>query len=153
MEDIFDRLIRREGGYVHDPVDPGGESKWGISKRSYPHLDIKSLTKEDARAIYYRDYFVRYGINTLPECLQELMLDWAVHSGRVAVKTLQRLTGARDDGIIGVETLQRLTDVSLSSLKTQLVGERLRFYARLVQRNPSLAKYIVGWINRTLEFL
>ena len=52
FEDAFDRLISHEGGYVNDPLDPGGETKFGISKRSYPTLDIAALTREDARAIY-----------------------------------------------------------------------------------------------------
>ena len=46
------RVITNEGGYVNDPDDPGGETKYGISKRSYPALDIKNLTVEQATAIY-----------------------------------------------------------------------------------------------------
>src|SRR5690606_28008981 len=47
-------VLKHEGGYVNNPSDPGGETKYGISKRSYPELDIANLTQEDAIAIYYR---------------------------------------------------------------------------------------------------
>jgi len=53
---IIDHVLKVEGGYVHDPNDPGGETKYGISKRSYPDLDIANLTRDEAAAIYERDY-------------------------------------------------------------------------------------------------
>ena len=56
LQVVLDDLIEREGGYVNDPDDPGGETKFGISKRAYPHLDIKNLTEEHAADIYYNDY-------------------------------------------------------------------------------------------------
>ena len=46
-----------EGGYVSDIDDPGGETKFGISKKSFPGEDIKSLTIERARAIAYTQYW------------------------------------------------------------------------------------------------
>ena len=55
----FDRLIWHEGGYANDPDDPGGETNWGISKRAYPNLVIKALTREQAREIYQRDFWNR----------------------------------------------------------------------------------------------
>ena len=50
-DDVFDRLIGHEGEYSNDPNDPGGETKWGISKRAYPNLDIKNLTRDGAKTI------------------------------------------------------------------------------------------------------
>ena len=57
-------VLENEGGYVNDPADPGGETKYGISKRSYPALDIKNLTVEQATAIYLRDFWQFGGIIT-----------------------------------------------------------------------------------------
>ena len=56
FDKAFDRLMGHEGGYTPGKGDPGGETKWGISKRSYPHLDIQSLTRDDAKVIYRRDF-------------------------------------------------------------------------------------------------
>ena len=55
----FEKVLRHEGGYVNDPLDLGGETKYGISKRSYPHLDIKNLTLDQAKQIYFRDFWQR----------------------------------------------------------------------------------------------
>ena len=61
--ELFDKAMNfvglMEGGYVNDPIDKGGETKYGISKRSYPNLDIKNLTKEQAREIYYKDFWLK----------------------------------------------------------------------------------------------
>jgi hypothetical protein len=65
MSEHFERavafVLRHEGGYVNDPRDPGGETKYGISKRAYPRLDIKGLTEADAKEIYRRDYWEKAG--------------------------------------------------------------------------------------------
>ncbi|KWT77357.1 glycosyl hydrolase 108 family protein [Candidatus Magnetominusculus xianensis] len=58
-------VLDAEGGYVNDPDDPGGETKYGISKRAYPSLDIKSLTIEDAKRLYRRDYWGRASCDAL----------------------------------------------------------------------------------------
>ena len=79
FDQAFDRLISNEGGYVNNPADPGGETNWGISKRSYPDVDIANLTREGAKAIYLRDFWQRgqmdqydpaiaSGFGTLPSC-------------------------------------------------------------------------------------
>ena len=58
LEIVYDTLDH-EGGYVNDPTDPGGETNYGISKRAYPKIDIKALTKHEAVKIYYKDYWVK----------------------------------------------------------------------------------------------
>ena len=62
-------VLKWEGEYSNDPSDPGGETKYGISKRAYPELDIKSLTKEDAARIYYRDYWQPLDCDSRPDDL------------------------------------------------------------------------------------
>ncbi len=64
VDDLIDNW---EGGYVSDPDDPGGETNMGISKRSYPTLDIKHLTRDDAVAIYYRDFWQKYKLDSIPD--------------------------------------------------------------------------------------
>src|SRR4030067_2776049 len=53
----IDLILAEEGGYVIDPLDPGGETKYGISKRAYPEINIPSLTTEQGKAIYMGDYW------------------------------------------------------------------------------------------------
>ena len=65
----FDMVIGNEGGYVNDPYDKGRETKYGISKKQYPHVDIPSLTLEQARDIYHKDYWCRYKCDCLPDAL------------------------------------------------------------------------------------
>lgn len=72
-------LLHFEGGYVNDPNDAGGETKYGISKRAYPNLDIASLTKSDAAEIYLRDYWDACRCSEMPEPLSLSVFDYAVN--------------------------------------------------------------------------
>jgi lysozyme family protein len=83
--------LQEEGGYSFDPQDPGGETNFGISKRSYPHLDIKNLTIDQASDIYYRDYWMAAGCYRIKsETLAAKLFDLAVNTGpRSAAKFLQ----------------------------------------------------------------
>jgi len=56
FDDAFERLLGLEGAYVNDPRDAGGETKYGISRRSYPGEIIRTMTIERAKEIYLRDY-------------------------------------------------------------------------------------------------
>lgn len=83
--DYFDRcvtfVLKQEGGYVNDPHDAGGETNFGISKRAYPSIDIKSLTREEAIEIYRDDYWKTIGCEKMdwPLCL--IVFDTAVNMG------------------------------------------------------------------------
>ena len=81
-------VLGEEGGYVNNPADPGGETNWGISKRAYPNVDIKNLTRDDAKAIYLKDYWQPlqpYGLSPL---LQKIAFECAVNQGLERCKTL-----------------------------------------------------------------
>jgi lysozyme family protein len=87
----FEVVVGLEGGHVRDPRDPGGETKWGISKRSYPHLDIAALTLEDAQEIYRRDYWYALNLNAQPWPKALCLFDCAVNMGRgVALELYQQ---------------------------------------------------------------
>jgi lysozyme family protein len=98
-DEAFDRLIGHEGGYVNDPKDPGGETNWGISKRAYPQLDIRALTRDDARRIYRADFWDRVHGDEMYDGVAFQTFDFAVNSGiETAVRYLQRACGVADDG-------------------------------------------------------
>jgi lysozyme family protein len=91
FEQAIELLLAIEGGYVNDPDDPGGETKYGISKRSYPHLDIENLTVEEAKAIYHRDFWTPIAAVVNEPRLRILAFDTAVHSGvQTALSWLDR---------------------------------------------------------------
>jgi lysozyme family protein len=102
----FEYVMYHEGGYVKDPKDAGGETKYGISKRSYPHLDIKNLTQDQARQIYFVDFWMKSKCEQIEnENIAAKLFDLAVHAGiPQAIKLIQRAlraagTQVTEDGI------------------------------------------------------
>lgn len=151
--DIIDRVIAREGGakVTRDPIDPGGVTKYGISKRTYPDVDIENLTYEQAKDIYIRDYFVGTRIIMLPTELQEPVLDFCVHSGeKHAVRYLQKVLNVDQDGRIGPKTLTAVRQQNLTQLLSAYQRERVLFLCRQVAAKPIKVKYLVGWVARVM---
>ena len=141
----FERLIGHEGGYVADSRDPGGETKYGISKRAYPRLDIKALTLQDAQAIYRRDYWDKCRCGELPEGVAFDVFDAAVNSGPAqAARWLQAAVGAKVDGIIGPATLAAARKLPAPTVRARLSGVRLEFMASL----PTWPAFGRGWARR-----
>lgn len=139
------RILGHEGGEVNDPADPGGHTKWGISQRSYPDLDIGSLTVEEAAAIYLRDYAVPLMLWRFEDGVAFQLFDFAVNSGPLtAIKQLQQAIGVDDDGVIGQDTLDAIAARSESDLVMMVIAERLDYMASL-RTWPDHGK---GWVRR-----
>ena len=107
FETVVHMVLEHEGGYVNHPSDPGGETKYGISKRAYPDVDIAELTKDDAADLYKRDYWDRIKGDDLPVGVACFVMDYAVNSGiSRASNALQSVCGITNgDGIIGPASL------------------------------------------------
>lgn len=133
FDHAFDLVFGHEGGYVNDPQDPGGETKFGISKRAYPHLDIKNLTKDDAKRIFYKDFWGPAGCDALPDILKFHVFDFAVNSGPAqAVKILQIILKTDViDGTIGPKTLAAIGNYDLRELGIRYNLDRLEFMTNL----------------------
>lgn len=145
FDQCFERLLGHEGGYVNNPADPGGETKFGISRRAYPGEDIKCLTVERAKAIYLRDYWGPAGCDAVPEELRFDLLDLAVNSGpHMAVVLLQRVVGEAQDGILGPRTLRAAQSMPVQRLRARFIGMRLAFMAEL----PTWSAFGRGWAKR-----
>lgn len=145
FDDAFSRLMGHEGGYVNNPADPGGETQWGISKRSYPMVDIKNLTRDDAKAIYRRDFWNRINADKLHDGVAFQAFDFAVHSGiEIAVRHLQRAVGTADDGHWGPYSQAAADAMSESDTIMRLNAERLDFMTRL-SNWPNASR---GWSRR-----
>lgn len=144
----FEWLMKWEGEvYENDPDDAGGETKYGIDKRSHPELDIRNLTREQAKDIYRREYWGRVKADELPYPVGEVVADIAVNNGPVrAAKWLQEAIGAAPDGIIGPRTLVAANRLPAQSLALALIHRREIFYRSIARGNQ--AKFLRGWLNR-----
>lgn len=150
FDQCFDKLIAHEGGYSNDAKDPGGETNFGISKRAYPQVDIKNLTRDAAKAIYKRDYWDRAQCDKLPPTLAYLLFDAAVNSGiGQAIRFLQRAIGVADDGVIGPLTLATIQRVDAESVCARFIGQRLDFMTRL----STFDHFGKGWSRRLADQL
>lgn len=152
---IIERILLVEGGYVNDPSDAGGETKYGISKRAHPELDIKNLTRAEAEQILINDYIVEPGFNDLtPSSLRDQLIDFGYHSGPArAIRALQALVGVSIDGILGPGTLAAVSARDAIRLNNQLAAHRVEFLVDLVLDKPSQLKYLRGWVRRALSFI
>ena len=104
----IDVILAEEGGLSHHRRDPGGLTKFGISSRAYPQLDIARLTRDQAVSIYRADYWTPIRGDDLPPGLDLLVFDTAVNMGVItAAMLLQDALGVTMDGVIGPITLNR----------------------------------------------
>ena len=154
FDDIIDVLLEHEGGYVNDPTDLGGETNFGITKRFYPDVDIKNLTKEEARQIYYDDYWVKNKVPQMPDNLKHIYFDMCINQGRgTAVKVLQRAVNAKGgdlkvDGGLGPMTIESISKYKPSDDRTRCY--RLKHYYDLVNKKPEQERFLFGWFRRAL---
>ena len=143
----IDRILAEEGGLSNHPADPGGLTKYGISQRSYPTLDIAVLTLANAKAIYLLEYWQPIHGDLLRPGLDLLMLDCAINQGPVtAIKLLQRALRIRDDGIIGPHTV-KAAEVAMPDVLDDFAAERALRY----ELNPNEATFGRGWYRRLLR--
>jgi len=150
FDQAFDRLIGNEGGLADNPADPGGLTQWGISQRSYPTLDIRALSRDDAKAIYLRDFWQRGAMDLYDPAIAFQAFDAAVNHGiETAIRLLQRAAGAADDGHVGPITIAAVKAKSVTDMLMLFIAYRLKFWTSL-SRWPDFGK---GWANRAAQDL
>ena len=154
----FAKIMKIEGGYIKHPNDLGGETKFGISKRLYPDLDIKNLTEYNAKYIYYKDYWLANKCETLHSLVAIKFFDFVVNmGGNQATKLLQRAIRACgidiiEDGFLGGKTIEasnkyKFQEAIVSALKSEAAG----FYRLLAFKNPNMMVFLKGWLNRAYK--
>ncbi|WP_209833223.1 MULTISPECIES: holin-associated N-acetylmuramidase [unclassified Ruegeria] len=181
VRQIANEIVRREGGYVNDPDDPGGATKFGVTIHTMRRLgldltgdglvdvaDVRALTQREAVDIFVQHYFEKPRIVLLPDVLHAPVFDMYVNAGAQAVIILQRLL--RDmgfdvvaDGVIGAQTAQACEDAAQpdpNALRDAYGVARRNYYFRLADKRPASRKYARtrsggkgGWIKRAEEFL
>ncbi len=142
-------IDRCEGG-AELVTDSGGLTRFGISQRAYPGLDIASLTREKAIALFASDYWAPIWGDELEPGLALHVFDSAVNQGTVeAVLLLQRVLSVKDDGRMGAATLGASRRfLPISELRVQFNALRIATYYDLAGRKPTYTKYVRGWIAR-----
>jgi hypothetical protein len=147
FEHAVEIILENEGGYVNDKRDPGGETNMGISKRAYPDLDIKNLTKDQAKQIYFKDYWKPIKADFMPSGIALQVFDMAVNAGvSQAAKLLQRIVGVKDDGVIGRITLGAVENYK-GDINMEYLLARVNYYSAL----DNVKIYGAGWVKRAVK--
>jgi lysozyme family protein len=163
VRSYIDALIQREGGYVNDPNDRGGPTKFGIKLGTLHDWrgtpvgagDVAALTVAQVTEIYADRYFFKPGFDAVSDPgLQEFLFDFGVNSGQgTAVMALQRVVGAHPDGSFGPLSKKALAAVTnAAALFFAVKCERYELLLRDVGNRPADAVYAVGWANRLDQF-
>jgi len=150
FEDYLHVILDHEGGYVNHKNDPGGVTKFGICQKSYPNLDIKNLTTDQASEIYHIDYWLPMKLDLIEgnELLKLHLFDMGVNSGiRNAIKLLQAIVETTPDGIMGKTTAYSVAKYG-KSIVNDYITARKHYYTRLIEMNPKLKDFEKGWMNR-----
>lgn len=146
FQQAFTITVGAEGGYVNNPNDPGGETKYGISKRAYPNVDIKNLTLDQAEQLYKNDYWDKAGCELCPPGLGICVFDAAVNNGvGMAVRWLQAAVGVTADGVIGPQTQAAIAGIADLPMVIGLMhGARINFMVGL----NTWPTFGLGWSRR-----
>ena len=157
FEDAIEAVLKKEGGYVCDPDDAGGETCFGISKRSYPGVDIKSLTRDGAIEIYQLDFWDEDYEKILSQPVATKILELTIHCGKESgIRLVQQALRALGDQVVSVSgqfTPQTLQSVKLESPRALLAAirvEQCRHYLAIVGAKPEQKKFFMGWVKRAL---
>lgn len=164
FEPAFDYLMQHEdpGKTGRVTSDSGGLTRWGISQKAYPELDIRNLTLEQAAAIYRRDYFQPvHGYQLGNQRIASKLLDMAVNMGvKAAVMILQVAINIHcaprgallvEDGMMGSRTIIAVNNADTSLLLTGMQEVSAQHYQEIARKNPSEEQYLQGWLRRASE--
>ena len=142
---------KRKTGYIDHPKDPGGETKFGVAKNFNTDLNIKTLTLDQAKKIYFDRYWKICNADKLPHPLAGLFFDAVINCGSsAATKFLQRALKIKDDGSFGPATLNAVKNAKdINLLCEELLNQRKKYYNTLLLKNPIRNRaFIKGWNAR-----
>lgn len=158
FDKAIDFVFRNEGYYSNHPFDRGGKTKYGISQKSYPNINIEKLTKDEAKQIYYNDFWKKYNVHMIKnERLAIRLFDTMVLTGsRRATLILEECIvklgyNIPVDGIFDPELLNIINKMSSQEIEKLLIEfqkEMIDFFKDIVKANPSQKVFLSGWINR-----
>ena len=150
FKQAFELVLTFEGGdkITDDPDDPGGLTRWGISQRTYPDLDIRNLTREDAAAIYRRDYWRPLGCRDYEYSKALMLFDCAVNQGvPAAARIAQVVVNVVVDGIIGPKSHAAIMEIESGAFVSRYCVQRLDRY----RQTKGVDRFFKGWAKRVLS--
>ncbi|WP_333883895.1 glycoside hydrolase family 108 protein [Sphingobium yanoikuyae] len=171
---IIEEVLAKEGGYVNDPRDRGGETNFGLTiatARANGYTGpMKDLTRDFARGVYNKQYVEAPGFDKIAAISPSIgaeLVDTGVNMGpKVAAQFLQRaLNGLNNqgkdyadllvDGSAGQKTRDALAaflkkrgaegERRLLALLNALQGER---YLSLSEGRSANEAFLFGWLAR-----
>ncbi|MGL5716209.1 MAG: glycoside hydrolase family 108 protein [Paraclostridium sp.] len=152
---VINVILSNEGGYSNNSNDRGGLTKFGISSRSYPDVDIANLTKEEAKNIYRRDFWDKYlygkiGNQEIATKFFDLAVNMGHHWACVLVQRALRASGKNvvEDGDFGPKTLDAINNVDSTDLLASLKSEAAGYYRTLAAIDKQDKVFLKGWLNR-----
>lgn len=168
FEEALDFVLKWEtagdpdGAYHNNPKDPGGETKWGIARNTYPDISIRDLTRDDAAQIYHKDFWQFGKCHQMRWPLAVVHFDACVNLGNFKIvrgerqfhyranRILQRALGVTEDGLIGPVTLSKAYDSDKTVAAVAAISHRNLWYVQLAQGSPAtMGTFFGGWLNRT----
>lgn len=136
-----------EGGHEEDPKDPGGDTWYGISRRSYPK-EPWPPTRERAIEIYRTDFWDAVRGDDLPPRLAVAVFDTAINQWvDPAIRLLQHTLGVTVDGLLGPETLAKALARDPRKLTRDYLTYRVMEYTTL----KNFKTYAHSWVYRCFQ--
>lgn len=152
------QVISLEGGYVNNKKDSGGETKYGISHKAFPDVDIKNLTEQEAKDIYFKHYWRAnpfFEMINSPLVAAKLFVAGVNMGQKQANKCIQRALKSFKkvgyivvDGLVGEKTLKAINSVPANELVPAFNSECACRYRLLACEKPKYKHFLEGWINR-----
>jgi lysozyme family protein len=170
FEIFLPMLLKFEGGFADDPVDPGGVTNKGITFKTFtgcaktllnvdPTLEnLKNLTDAQAGTIYRASYWNPvHGDEMELQDLANIVCDFYVNAGGNATRLLQRVMNGMGaelavDGSIGPASIKALATLDQTEVYRRYKSGRITYYQNLAESQPPLRKFLNGWLNRVNAF-
>lgn len=162
FETTFNRTIGHEGKFQANPKDRGnwtsgkegvGElkgTKWGLAAMTYPDLDIANITLEQAKEIYYNDWWLKLKMERWPNVMKYQMFDAAFNHGTGrANQFIQFAVHVKDDGIIGPKTIAAVNMTDHNDIVMRFLAKRLRYFTEV----KAWKEFSKGWTLRVAQCL
>ena len=154
-------ILKKEGGYVNDPDDRGGETYKGVARKIWPEwngwkfVDAKNWDKADSclESFYKENFWDKCKLDLIEDDeIATSIFDFAVNAGvKTSIMLAQKAVGVDSDGIIGEKTISAINECDSSDFLAAFALVKIARYISICKKNPSQKKYFYGWVCRTLN--
>lgn len=156
LDQAAEYVLGNEGGLSVDPNDPGGTTNFGIAQRWHSEVDVRTLTREQAKEIYRKEYWRFDGVNS--QRLANRLLDMSVNTSlprtvRILQRSLSGLVAGPvvTDGVFGSRTLEYTNAVDEEKLIDELKARMAYSHCQDAIANPAQQTELLGWLRRDVR--